>query len=253
MVCSWQKACSLLSCITVLTLMPWQSIAAQSSAEVQMSGDDLNTIFGLPWAADDWPFGKTIQVQRNSIDPTVVGHLVLDRHGVDSAVLIKAPFAGPRPGRVVLISGWQSFDGGCVAELIIQVAVEPSQLDASVLIPTEIAMNVNGQVVTLPSLPDEVSYSDATAFEYSETVWDDAADEYVTLNKPGVWYTARHLFRISEANAAILRQAPAEDTTLRVVLNNRQPFTYTIGESTTERWDDVFSFNPSCDRLTSSN
>jgi len=97
-----------------------------------MSFDDLDTVFGLPWAADNWPFGQVIEIQRNSVDPIVVGRIVLDRHGLDPAPLIKAPFASPYPDRVVLISGWASLTDGCLAELVIQVAVAEDELDASV-------------------------------------------------------------------------------------------------------------------------
>lgn len=243
---NWKRTFSLLGVIASLSVINLSGASAQNPAEVRMSFDDLDTVFGLPWAADNWPFGQVIEIQRNSVDPTVVGRIVLDRHGLDADPLIKAPFASPYPGRVVLISGWASLTGGCLAELVIQVAVAEDELDASVLIPTEMSMNINGQVITLPSLEDSASYSDVTAFNYVETVWDESTEEYVNIDKVGVWYTARHLFSISAANAAVLSQATAENTDLRIVLSNRRPFTYPIGESTTGRWRNVFSFNPSC-------
>lgn len=230
----------------VTSTVVFNSPTLAQPAEVRMSGDDINTVFGLPWAANDWPFSQVIEVQRNSIDPTLVGRIIFDRHGLDTNPLIQAPFAAPRPGRVVLISAWGSSDAGCYAELVIQSAVEGNQPGSSINIPTQIDMNVGGQVITLQAQADSAQYSNARSFQYSETVWNDARDEYVSVDRSGVWYTARHLFRISEQAASVLSSAPNANVPIRVTLSNRQPFTYEIGSGTAQRWRSVFSHNPSC-------
>ncbi|MBD2465648.1 hypothetical protein H6G89_32160 [Oscillatoria sp. FACHB-1407] len=225
---------------------------AQTRAEETMTQDDLITIFGLPWGAGDWEFSRIVEVQRNSIDPTVVGRTVLDRHGIDESRtnhpllgLINRPFEGPRPGRVVLISAWGSNNDGCYAELIFHVATNNAQGNAARIIPTRIEMNINGQLLTLtPQSNRAARYSDPTPFNYVDYV--QQGNNYNEIALGGSWYAARHLFQVDANDARILSSAPDQDIPVRVTLRTGQPITYEIGDDTVRRWRDVFSYNPSC-------
>lgn len=245
-------AVAALACLNFLPL----KATAQSQPEVRMSRDQVNTIFGLPWAASRWPFSQWIVLQRNEIDPTVDGWAVFDRHGVDQSSdyisnpfsFIEAPFAGPLPGRVVIISGWGSFNDFCFAELLLQVAIGPSQGDASVLVPSRIEMNVGGELVELQAVSDASRYSNARPFQFKDYVYNDRTNEYDEVVRNGVWYTGRHIFLISADAAAKLRSAPDGNVPIRVTLSNNFPFTYEIGRETVRRWQRVFQYNPSCNQ-----
>lgn len=223
------------------------TLAARAEVEVRLNGDSLVPLT-FPWAGNSLPFSQVVEVQRNSIDPTVVGRVVFDRHGVDSNPvlgLVQAPFASPYPGRLVLISQWGSNNAGCYMEMVLQLGVAGAMQNSQMLIPTEVMLNVDGQIVTLQAQRSEAQFSNAQSFQYSE--YDSSTSSNV--NKTGVWYTGRHLFRISASDAAILSSAPNQNIPTRVVLNDRIPYTYELGRGTAQRWRRVFDYNPSCRNL----
>lgn len=230
-------------CILGVWLMA-PTLEARAEVEVRLSGDSLVSL-AFPWAGSGLPFSQVVEIQRNSIDPTVVGRMVFDRHGVDGNPvlgLVQAPFASPYPGRMVLISQWGSNNAGCYMEMVLQLGAVGAIQNSQMLIPTEVMLNVGGQVVTLQSQRSEAQFSSAQSFQYSE--YDSSTDSRV--DKTGVWYTGRHLFRISASDAAILSNASAQNVPIRVVLNDRLPITYELGSGTVQRWRSVFSYNPSC-------
>lgn len=220
------------------------TLEARADVEVSLSGDSLVSL-AFPWAGNGLPFSQVVEIQRNSIDPTVVGRMVFDRHGLDSNPvlgLVQAPFASPYPGRMVLISQWGSNNAGCYMEMVLQLGVAGAMQNSQMLIPTEVMLNVGGQVVTLQAQRSEAQFANAQSFQYSE--YDSSTSSNV--NKTGVWYTGRHLFRISASDAAILSNASAQNVPIRVVLNDRLPITYELGSGTVQRWRSVFNYNPSC-------
>ncbi|WP_348250406.1 hypothetical protein [Leptolyngbya sp. NM2-A1] len=221
-----------------------------------INGDNLVTINGIPWAADGWRFSKVLEIQRDSIDSTVVGRVVLDRHGEDSQPIlgIRSPFAAPRPGRAVLVSAWSSNNDGCSVELILQIATTPDQVNnVNLITPTRLDMMINGQRITLNAVEDAPGVVDRSAsfpYVYSTTV-NNQNNERVSVNLPGVWVMARHLFVIDADVARALSNAPAQDIPIRITLRNLSPVTIPIGENTVERWSRVYSYNPSCTPVSS--
>lgn len=249
----WQSGLMAIASLPLVVALVAEPGVAQTRGEETMTQDDLITIYGLPWGAREWEFSRVIDVQRNSIDPAVVGRAVLDRHGIDESTtnhpilgLIRQPFQGPRPGRVVLISAWGSNNDGCYAELIFHVATNNAQGNAARIIPTRIEMNINGQPLTLlPQSNQAARYSNPTPFNYVDYV--QQGDNYNEIPLSGSWYAARHLFRV-DANAARTLSSANEDddVPIRVTMLNGQPITYDIGDNTVRRWRDVFSYNPNC-------
>lgn len=221
------------------------SVNIDISVEGYINADGLVTINGLVWAAANWTFSKVLAIQRDSIDPTIVGLTVLDRHGLDDSPLLKDPFSAPRPGRAVLVSSWGSRDNLCAVELIIQVATTPeSAPDASLIVPTRIEAFINGERITLDAAENSPGADRSFANSYTYTVWDSEREVYVEY--PGVWVMARHLFQVNADQARMLSNAPAETIPIRVTLRNRSPITIPIGRGTVERWPSVFGYNPSC-------
>lgn len=223
--------------------------AAQVPVEGVINGDQLVTINGIPWAARNWQFSRVLGIQRDSIDSTVVGRVVLDRHGEDTQPEfgIRSPFAAPEPGRVVFVSAWGSNNSGCFVELIVQAATTADQtVDASLIIPTRIELVVGGERVTLEAAQNVPGVGRHHSFQYSYSALVSQNDELVSVNYPGLGVMARHLFPVSADQARILRSAPAQDVPIRVTLTNRSPITIPIGDATVERWSSVFGYNPAC-------
>lgn len=217
-------------------------------AEGVINADELVTINGIPWAANGWSFSKVLDIQRDSIDSTIVGRVVLDRHGIDTQPIfgISAPFASPYPGRFVIISSWGSNDNGCFAELIFQVATPQQEVDGSVLIPTQIEMVLNGERVTLNAVENAPRAGRSLAFEYTYSKWVTRNGESVSVSRSGTWVMARHLFPVDADQASALRSAPVEDVPIRITLANRSPVTMPIGDQTVERWASAYNYNASC-------
>jgi hypothetical protein len=210
-----------------------------------INGDTLNTINGIPWAANGWTFSKILAVQRDSIDATIVGRVVLDRHGEDADPVygIRSPFVAPRPGRAVLISGWGNKDKNCFVEMIIQAATTADRrVDPSLIVPTKIEMVINSQRVALTPV-NSPGADRHLSFRYTYSLTQEQNNQSVTVERPGVWIMSRHLFLLNASQARILGNAPAQNVPIRVTLANRSPITVPIGRGTVERWSDVYGSN----------
>lgn len=221
---------------------------ASTRVEGTINGDDLVTINGIPWAGNGWPFSKVLEIQRDSIDSTIVGRVVLDRHGEDGQPEygIRSPFIAPEPGRGVIVSNWGSNNSGCFVELIIQIAPSETQrIDPRLVVPTQIDMVINGQRLTLKAVDSSGANRYGTfPYTYSSLVQKDGKQVSVSLQ--GVWTISRHLFALNASNAKLLSNAPSQNTRMRITLANLSPITIPIGKGTVERWSSVYGFNTSC-------
>ncbi|MGB6016424.1 MAG: hypothetical protein WBG32_16950, partial [Nodosilinea sp.] len=147
-------------CLLGFWLAP-PSLEAQAEVETRMNGDSLVSV-SLPWAASRWPFNQVVELQRNSIDSTVMGRVVFDRHGIDENPvlgLVRAPFASPYPGRLVFVSTWGSQNNGCYMELVLQLAAARAIQNTQMVVPTEVMLNIGGQVVTLQAQSSAAQFS----------------------------------------------------------------------------------------------
>jgi hypothetical protein len=230
-----------------------ENLLAQSllrPVEGVINNDRLVTVNGIPWAAAGWRFSRLFAIERDSIDSTIIGRVVLDRHGEDNQPIlgIREPFAGPRPGRVVFVSGWGSNDDGCFVELMIQVArTLDERVDPRLIVPTQLDMMVNGQRLTLTATtaPDVQRYG---MFPYNYVQPVNRGGEWVSVNLQGVWSMSRHVFVLNARQAQILSSAPAQNVPIRITLANLSPITFPIGKGTVERWSGAYGFNPACTR-----
>jgi len=221
---------------------------ASIPVEGTINGDQLVTINGIPWAWNGWPFSKVLEIQRDSIDPTIVGKVVLDRHGVDAQPEygIRSPFVAPEPGRVVLVSNWGSNNSGCFLELIIQVATSADRrIDPRLIVPTQVDMVINGQRLTVNAVnsPGANRYG---SFPYTYSLSVQKNNQQVSQTLRGIWTMSRHIFALNAPQAKLLGNAPAQNIPLRVTLANRSPITIPIGKGTVERWPSVYGFNAAC-------
>ena len=229
---------------------------AQKASEASMNEDDLDTVNGLPWGAKGWPFSKVTDV-KDSLVGTVLGRVVIDRHGVDPSRLIRndnlvgavlgrlirAPFSGPMPDRIVYISLWGSNSRGCFAELITHYATvygENDEADTQAIVPKQLELGVNGQIVELS--PQSGTAEKRFSQNYTYTTYENGTE----LEHSGTWYMARNLFRIDSSIASILSSAPPKEVRARITLTNDESIVLPIGEKTVKRWKDAYSFNPHC-------
>lgn len=219
-----------------------------TSTEGVINGDQLVTINGIPWAANGWPFSKVLAIQKDSIDSTIVGKVVLDRYGVDEQPEfgIRNPFIAPEPGRGVLITGWGSNDRGCFVEMVLQIATTADKrINPSLIVPTKIEMVINSQRITLNAV-NAPGVDRHMSFPYTYSLSERQNNQSVSVKRPGVWTMSRHVFLIDSEQARILSTAPVQNIPIRVTLANRSPVTVPIGRGTVERWANVYGSNSSC-------
>ncbi len=215
---------------------------AQKASEASLNEDDLDTVNGLPWGARGWPFSKVTDV-KDSLVGTVLGRVVIDRHGVDPSRLIKSPFSGPMPGRIVYVSLWGSNIRGCFAELITHYSTvydENDEAETQEIVPKKLELGVNGQIVELS--PQSGTAEKRFSQNYIYTTYENQTE----VEHPGTWYMARNLFRIDSSVVNILSSAPPKEVRARITLANDESIVLPIGEKTVKRWKDAYSFNPHC-------
>lgn len=238
---------ALLLAVNILNLDIGIAIA-QKASEASIDEDSLNTVSGLPWGAHGWSFSKVTEV-KDTLGGTVVGRVVIDRHGIDHSNsgglsgLFKNPFSGPAPGKILFVSLWGSKIEGCYAELIIQAATTSGKDNEAItraIVPEKMEIGIKGQVVELDSQPE--SSGKRFSQDYTYTTYENNTQ----LQHPGTWYMTRNLFVIDSNVASILSNAPREKVKVRVTLANNDTEIFPIGEKTVGRWKDAYSFNPSC-------
>jgi hypothetical protein len=228
---------------------------AQKASEASIDQDRLDTVNGVPWGGSGLPFSKVADI-KDSLVGTVLGRVVLDRHGIDRTTasagdlgsliansIIKTPFSYPEPIKLVYVSLWGSNSRGCFAELIIQYSTFAGDDQEKVkqeIVPKQLEIGINGQVVTLN--PQPVSADKYSSENYTYSTERNGRD--VTL--PGTWYMARNLFKVDSSKASILSSAKPEQVKARITLANDQTILFPIGKKTVARWKDAYSYNPYC-------
>lgn len=218
---------------------------AQKASEASIDEDDLNTVQGLSWAASGFPFSKVTDV-KDTLAGTVIGKIVIDRHGVDHSYgsgIISAPFDGPDADKLIYVSLWGSKIEGCYAEFLIQYSTVAGKGDEEVsraIVPKKLQIGVNGQIIELepqPGTQPRRFKRDYTYYIYRDNV------KYIGR---GTWYAARNLFAINSNVASLLGNAPQGKVKVRITLSNDETVVYSIGEKTVARWKYAYGFNPYC-------
>ena len=215
---------------------------AQVAVEETIAEDSLNSGGGVRWGGRGWPFSELTAIEETLVGSTV-GRIVLDRHGVGSGsssfAWLASRFSAPDPGRTVFISAWGSKYEGCFVELIVQRAPITPPLESSAVIPVQLDIGVNGQVIQLTA-----NASDGDAFQENYTYSNYEDGESVEYSS--TWYMGRQVFPIDANIAQILGDAPAEEVRTRVTFANDTAEIYKIGDETVRRWQGAYSFNRNC-------
>ena len=229
------KACLLTATLTVmLSSLSTGDVIAQP-AEVSVNEDALNTTGGVSWGGKGWPFSEVVDI-RDSLVGTSVGRVVIDRYGSDNySSLLRAPFAAPRPKRLVILSLWGSKIEGCFVELLVQYA-PPTEFNPESIVPVSLEMGIAGRVVSL--IPQSNTTGKYYIHEYS---YKEGKQEIIAN-----WYMGRQIFSVDSVVATVLKKAPQEELRTRVTFSDGQSVLSLIGKETISRWQNVYSANPNC-------
>lgn len=210
-----------------------QPIAAQIVEET-LERDELNVDKSLPWGVKRWPYSKVIEVL--DLGDTVYGRVVIDRYGKDeSGGLVKRPFSNTKPGKFVFVSMWGSNLDGCYAETVVQVAPK-NDINPEATLPTLLEFSVNGELVRLTY---KVTNPKIVSYRYDYLGGNNSTQQ-------GIWHMNHRIFPIDSTVAGKLINAPVEDIDARMHFGDSKTIPFTIGKDTVERWQDIYSFNSSC-------
>jgi hypothetical protein len=223
------------------------SLDHQVLASVELSEDKLNTEKSLKWGGEGLPFNELVTV-RDSLVNSVVGKLVIDRHGEDNsteentgilsglfnALTVRAPFAGPNPGRMTIVTLWGSKEEGCFVKAMIHNA--PKGNSSVALVPVKMEVGVGSQVVKLS--PASKSVPKTANGTYTYTV-----DK---IERTGQVYFTENTFAVNAKVADLLRNAPAGDAKIRLTFDNGDTKVFAVGQKNVAQWRDSYGYNATC-------
>jgi hypothetical protein len=225
----------------LLNLMSFSAVAGE------VSEDRLNTEKALGWGGEGLPFDDSLTI-RDPLVNSVVGKVTIDRHGEDNTnqsgisglFNIRAPFAGPMPGRMTIVTFWTSKEEGCSVKASIHDAPKSRVSNVRELVPVKMEVGVGSQVIKLTPIAKSVPKYASTNYNYSVT------SGKSTVKRSAILYFSENTFAINGKVADFLRNAPKGDANVRITLANGDTKLFKIGEKNVARWKDTFSYNPNC-------
>ena len=227
----------LLFCLCLTGFILLQFMPQKTSAQVveeTLDRDDLNIDKSLPWGVKRWPYSKVIEVQ--DLGDTTYGRVVIDRYGKDdSGGLVDQPFSKTKPGKFVFVSLWGSNLDGCYVETVVQIAPR-TDIEPEATLPTLLELGFDGKIFRLPY---KVTNPKIITYRYNYLDGDNAQQR-------GLWHMNHRIFPIDSNQANELINAPIQDIEARMHFGDSKTIPFTIGADTVERWQDIYSFNSSC-------
>lgn len=225
------------------------NLSNKALANTELSEDRLNTEKNLSWGGEGLPFDDIVTV-RDSLVDSVVGKLIIDRHGEDNgteqqtgvlsgllnALIIKAPFAGPRPGRMTIVTLWGSKEEGCFVKAMVHNAPKNTSENSKSFVPMQMEIGVGSRVVKLLPATNSVPKTADGTYKYTKDTSEVTAPYYFTENT----------FAVNTKVADLLRNAPAGDARVRITFVNGDTKVFPVGGKNVARWRDTYGYNPSC-------
>ena len=224
----------LLCCFSLISINILPQKTAAQVVEETLDKDELKVNENLPWGIKKWPYGKIIEVK--DLAKSIYGRMVIDRYGIDESYApVKQPFSRIKPGKLVIVSMWGSDLDGCYVETVIQVAPK-NNINPEITLPTLIELAIGNEILELtPKLtnPQIITYR----YNYLDGR---------NSQKRGLWHMNRRVFNLDSVQASKLINAPIEDVKARMHFGTVKTIPFKIGVDTVERWQDIYSFNSSC-------
>ena len=224
----------LLASLANITIFAVPKTAQAQAVEETLNKDDLQIDSSLPWGIKKWPYSKVVEV----IDlGTVAGRIVIDRYGIDESFSpIKQPFSRIKPGKTVFATIWSNDFDGCYLETIVQAAPKKENRSQSNFTLTILKIGIDGERI-MELTPRETN-PEIISYRYSYLGDDNSQQE-------AIWHMNHRIFDLNSEQAQVLANAPIEDLSARMYFGNKT-LPLEIGADTVERWQDIYSFNPSC-------
>lgn len=225
------------------------SLSPQVLASVDLPEDKLNTEEGLKWGGEGLPFNDVVTL-RDSLVNSVVGKVVIDRHGEDKGsegILnifgIKTPFAGPNPGRLTIVTLWGSKEEGCFVKAIVHNSPKSDGGDPKGFVPVKMEVGVGDRVVKLTPASKSSPKTANSTYTYTKEYKNNYKDE---IKAEGPLYFAENTFAVNSKVADLFRNAPTGDARIRITFANGDTKIFPVGSKNVARWRDSYDYNPTC-------
>ncbi len=227
--------------------------AFPAAAAGEISEEKLNTERALRWGGEGLPFDDVLTI-KDSLVNSIVGKVTIDRHGEDNSteentgllgglfnsLTVRAPFAGPKPGRLTVVTLWGSKEEGCFVKASIHNAPKGGSNNAAELVPVKMEIGIGSQVIRLTPAAKSVPKTASSNYTYTEYI------NSTSVEKSGAMYFSENTFAINGKVADLLRNAPKGNAKVRLTLANGDTKIFPIGEKNVARWKDTYSYNPNC-------
>jgi hypothetical protein len=236
-----------ISLTALLVLGATLSSSDRVFASVEISEDKLNTEKSLQWGGAGLPFNELVTV-RDSLVNSTVGKLVIDRHGEDNgteentgilsglfnALTVRAPFAGPNPGRMTIVTLWGSKEEGCFVKAMIHNA--PKSNGSESLVPVKMEVGVGTQVVKLTPVSKSLPKTANGTYTYTTD----------KIERTGQVYFTENTFAVNAKVADLLRNAPSGDAKIRLTFDNGDTKVFAVGQKNVAQWRESYAYNSTC-------
>jgi hypothetical protein len=225
---------------TILMAMVAIQTATPAVAGVDIDEDKLNPERGLKWGGEGLPVDDIVTI-RDSLVNSTVGKLTIDRHGEDNgdgiAMFIKSPFAGPRPGRMTIVTLWGSKEEGCFVKTLVHNAPKSDGQSAKDLVPVKMEIGLGTQIVKLsPIAKNAAAKLSSGRYEYQD-------GDY---KKTGSMSYTENTFAVNGKVADLFRNAPKGNAKVRLTFYDGSTNVFQVGEKNVSRWRESFGFNSGC-------
>jgi hypothetical protein len=232
-----------------------QVLAKNESAKGEISEEQLDTEKALGWGGEGLPFDASLTI-RDPLVNSIVGKVTIDRHGEDDSSRsdrgllglfdVRAPFAGPFPGRLTVVTFWGSKEEGCFVKASIHNAPKGKSKDAPGLVPVKMEVGIGPQVVKLTPAAKSVPKTASSEYKYTVPADNNNSNTYSTVEKLAMLYFTENTFAINAKSADLLRNAPKGNAKVRLTFANGNTKIFPISEKNVARWKDAYSYNPNC-------
>jgi hypothetical protein len=247
----------------------WQSVAVstlivsgltvgfshQVLAGVDLPEDKLNTEKSLRWGGAGLPSDDVVTL-RDALVNSVVGKVVIDKHGEDNgaeeatglaglfnSLVVKDPFGEPKPGRMTIVTLWGSKEEGCFVKTLVHNAPKGDGGDPKGFVPVKLEVGVGDRVVKLTPASKGVGRAAGSTYTYVK----EYTNNYQTQVKAeGSLYFAENTFAVNAKVADLFRNAPKGDAKIRLTFANGDTKIFPVGQKNVARWRDSYDYNPSC-------
>jgi hypothetical protein len=222
------------------------SLNHQALAKTEVTEDQLNTEKSLRWGGEGLPFNEVVTV-RDSLVNSVVGKLVIDRHGEDigaadnsgllsglfNAVAIRNPFIGPSPGRMTIVTMWGSKEEGCFVKAMIHDAPRSGGTN---FVPVRMEVGIGTQVIKLTPVSKSTPSTASGKYTYSDG----------QIERTSSMFFSANTFAVNAKVADLLRNAPAGNAKVRITSQSGDTKVFEIGAKNVAQWRDSYGYNANC-------